>query len=342
MGFNQEIRRAKDTQLPVAKRYVALRSAVTRFSPNGFNATFSNLAAKVGHSSEDELWTEQQLERAADLLYQSRALYLLNKKQWDDKRSRSKSLGVSSATQAELENRNTGSWFDSVSAGTRRRRYEWLSLSGWVEAQGLTPSSFGPELAHDLEVVTEAIPASDLGPVGRLIAQYGPYPNLLEPANVIAIPYRTYAPPIPQSQYDSLSTTQKTIADCLYSRSNDGHTRQRHIKRIVTVEELWVIPYVVAAIGDYVVEVVGEVAAGLSHLDKPYSWQESNYRLFADHNADFIELTRQRAISYWDCYYSSKFTLRNGSEQRPRYPSLQVLDSIGRPKYRTVYRSTRN
>lgn len=342
MGFNQEIRRAKDTQLPVAKRYVALRSAVTRFSPNGFNATFSNLAAKVGHSSEDELWTEQQLERAADLLYQSRDLYLLKKKQWDDKRSRSKSLGVSSATPAELANRNSDSWFDSVSAGTRRPRYEWLSLSGWAEAQGLTPSPFGPELAHDLKVVTEAMPASERAPADQSIAQYGPYPNLHEPANVIAIPYRIWAEPISKLSYESLSATQKTIADCLYSRSCDGHIRQRHIKRIVTVEELWVIPYVVAAIGDYVVEVVKEVAFGLSHLKEPYSWQESNYRLFAEHNAEFIELTRQRAISYWDCYYSSEFTLHDGSEQRPRYPSLDVLDSIGRPRYQTGYRSNRN
>lgn len=339
MAFNQDIRRVKDTQLPIARRYVALRSAVTRFSPNGFNGTFSNLAAAVGHNSNQELWTEQQLEMAADLLQQSRDLYLLNKMRWDHERSRNKSLGVSAATPAELANRDTDSWFDSVSAGTRRRRYEWLSLAGWAEAQGLTLSPFGPELAHDLEVVNEAMPESDLAPAGRMIVQYGPFPKLLEPANVIAIPYRVYAPPIPQSRYDSLTPTQKTVADCLYSRSHDGHKRQLHIKRIVAVEELWVIPYVVAAIGDYVVEVVDEVVAGLADLDKQHSWQESKYRQFADHNADFIELTRQRAVSYWDCYYSRNYSLHDGTEKRPRYPSLEVLESIGRPAYGMAYRT---
>lgn len=339
MGFNREIQKAKDPRLPSARRYVALRSAITKFSPSGFSNTFANLESAVGVSDVAESWTGDQLALAADLLAKSRDLYMVNRAHWDDERRRNKSNGLPSATKAELEARDGDSWFDSVSGGTKRR-YAWISLSEWVEREGLTPAPFGPELAQDLEIVRNAMPAGPSAQAGEMIAQYGPYPSLSVPANVIAIPYRVYTKSIPDSDYDLLSATQKAIADCLYSRSDDGYMRQRHLRRIVALQELWVIPYVVAAIGDYVAEVVQEVEAGLSELDQTYSWQESSYRLFAEHNTDLIQLVHQRSISYWNCYYSHRFALDDGTELRPRYPSFTLLDSIGRPNYGPLYRST--
>ena len=258
--------------------------------------------------------------------------------EWDTERSGSKSRGVRWATPGELDACNSDSWFDSVSAGTSPR-VNWVSLEKLVEEQGTSPAPFGPELADDLQVVSEAMPSPDYAPKGQMIAHYGPYASMHEPANVIAIPGRIDAGPMSDAAFTSLSPTQRTIADCLYSRNHDGHVRQRHLKRIVAVEELWVIPYVVVAIGDYVVEVVKEVAAGLRHLDQAHSWQDSKYRLFADHNADLIDLMRQRAASYWDCYYSKDFSFGAPTEQRPRYPSLEILDSIGQPGHRMLYRS---
>ena len=333
MGFKVEIRNVRNAQLPPARRYVALRSAVTFFSPNGFNQTFSNLAEAVGKTDAAAAWTEAQLTQAADLLVQSRELYQIRKNAWDAGRRKNKALGENRPTAPELEERDSASWFDAVSAGSQKPRFASLSLDEWAEKMMLDPEPFGSELAEDLQIVRNAMPPSELEPVGQIIAQHGPYPSLFEPANVVAVPYRIYADPIPEAIYDSFSPTQKAIADCLYSRSNDGYTRQRHLKRIVRLEELWVIPYVVLAIGDYVIEVVQEVETGLSELLQPYSWQESSYRLFADHNGGLIDLVRQRAISYLNCYYSNRFDLLEGLEGRPRYPALEILDAIGRPKY---------
>lgn len=338
MGFNQDIRKVKDPELPIEHRYVALRSAVTRFSPNGFNSTFSNLATAVGREEPSARWTASQLDHAAGLLDQSRDLYIQRRRQWDDERRRNKTRGIATATSAEVGARDSPSWFDRVSAGDRSTR-KWVSLTECVEEQGTTPAPFGAELVDDLRIVMDAMGSTRHQPAGRMIARHGPYPKRHEPSNVVAIPYRVQNDPISDSSYEALSTTQRTMADCLYSRSSDGHTRQRHLKRIVGIEQLWVVPFVVVALGDYVVEIVNEVAAGLTQLDEPNSWQDSQYRLFADHNAELVDLMRQRSTSYWHRYYRTEFALHADSDRRPRYPSFQILDAIGVNSYPLVYRS---
>ena len=42
VGFNNGVRRALDPEMPLRRRFGALRYAVERFSPNGFNGTFVN------------------------------------------------------------------------------------------------------------------------------------------------------------------------------------------------------------------------------------------------------------------------------------------------------------
>ncbi len=339
MSFNREIEKARDQRLPTSRRYVALRSAVTLFSPNGFSNTFANLASRVGVPGADDRWTDVQIMQAAGLLTQSRDHYLVSRQRWDDERRKNKANGARFATKLQLDARASSSWFDSVASGTKHR-YTWVSLAEWVTRQELTLAPFGPELASDLRIVRDAMPSATFQMANQIVAHYGPFPSLWEPANIIGIPSRIYESPIPKSTYQSLSPTQQSIADCLYSRSSDGYTRQRHLRRIVATEELWVIPYVVAALGDYVVEVVKEVAAGLTELDDARSWQARKYRLFAEHNPDLIQLVRQRSSSYWNCYYSHAFTMGGGTEQRPRYPSLGVIHSIGMHGHRGLYRSS--
>lgn len=337
VGFNQLIGTAKNSELPIERRYVALRAAVERFSPKGFNSTFSNLASAVEYDERDGYWTQQQVTCAAELLDQSRARYQACKERWDGERKQAKALGVASPTRAELNALNADSWFDSIS-GTKKQKVRWGSLADYVDENGLQLAPFGSELADDLAVVMRVIGVAKHPPAGRIIARYGPYPNLLRPSNVVSIPVRIYNEPIDASKYEELSTRQRTILDCLYSRNHDGYVRQRHLSRIVTTEELWVIPFVVAALGDYVIEIVREAVAGLAEISDPHSWQESQYRLFADHNAELVRWIRQRSISYWDCYYRDAFSLREGNEALPRYPSLSILDAISKNSYPLPYR----
>jgi hypothetical protein len=117
------------------------------------------------------------------------------------------------------------------------------------------------------------------------------------------------------------------MADAWYSRSHDGYIRQRHIKRLIDAEEHWVVPYVVAAIGDYVIEIVQEVADGLRRFSRQGSWHDVAYRHFVANNYDFTALVRQQATSYLNCYYSRSHS-RTGAGGRPVYPAFVALEQL--------------
>lgn len=324
MGFNTEIRRARNSPQPLGRRFLHLRKAVQSFSPNGFATTLNNLEAEVGVCEGQ--WTAEQIARGLDLLERSRNRYMGHRSLWDRQRRRNKSQGQASPTSEELAAFAADAWFDSVSAGSKPNR--WALLAEWAEVHDIEPAPFGPELAEDLKVVGSAMPTTKFHYAESELAHYGPYPLRHLPGQIVAIPSRVYNEPIPDLIYKSFSETQQSIADCLYSRSHDGHRRQRHLEKIVSLEYPWVVPYVVLALGDYVVEIAESVETGLANLGQPESWQASSYRTFADHNSELIKLVRARAISYWDCYYSDRYALSDGADL-PMYPSLKVLSTVG-------------
>lgn len=328
MGFNTEIGKALDDQLPINRRFVALRSALQRFCPGGFNATLTSLEQAVG-VVDPTAWKPTQVAEAAERLRASRAHYLRHRAEWDRARAATKATGRPEATPAEQAAFETPAWFDEISQG-RRRRYHWAHLEDWVRSQGVSPGPFGVELAAEANAVLDRLPATDIEPRGTMLAHYAPFELLgRSPGHVIEMPMRVYNAPISDTSYDAMSEPQRLIVDCWYSRSFDGHVRQRHVRRLVRAEQPWVVPYVVAALGDYVVEIVEDVAAGLDQLDQPTSWQHRAYKDFAGHNHDLIELTRQRAASYRYLYYTASYAAAASPGGRPVYPAFSVLDELG-------------
>ncbi|MEO0494390.1 MAG: hypothetical protein AAF081_13360 [Actinomycetota bacterium] len=175
--------------------------------------------------------------------------------------------------------------------------------------------------------------------MGSMLAHYGPFPSLFEPANVIAIPYRVYNDPIADSGYPALSSRQQLIADCWYSRSHDGYIRERHLRRIIAAQEHWVVPYVLAALGDYVIEIVATVEDELTPRLRPGSWHDIAYRHFVARNHDFIKLASERATSYWNCYHSASHSRTAGDNARPLHPAFAVLNRLtGANAYPRLYR----
>ncbi|MCP4087195.1 MAG: hypothetical protein GY745_19440 [Actinomycetia bacterium] len=335
MGFNTQIRKALDDQLPLTRRFVALRGAVERFSPSGFNATFANLETAVGVADPDA-WTEAQIVEAAQLLRQSRAHHLQHRALWDDERRVAKAHGIRQPNADEWDWFGHRSWLDRVSYSPRSR-YRWVGLAEWVRTNGLSPSPVGPELEDDYRSLLDRLPRSDLAPVGSMLAHYGPFPSPWEPAKVIEIPGRIYNRPLSANEDRALPDRLRLLADAWYSRSHDGYVRQRHLKRLVEAEEHWVVPYVVAALGDYVVEVVEDVEIALRRHGEGGSWHRRAYHHFAANNYDFIELVRQRATSYHHCYYTASYS-RDGVI-RPVYPAFVALDRLTEADhYRHLYR----
>jgi hypothetical protein len=112
----------------------------------------------------------------------------------------------------------------------------------------------------------------------------------------VLIPYRVYHDTA-MIHTDKLSSMQKHLVDCILTRHHDGFVRQKRLAQIVSSNYAWVPPFVIQLLGEYVVEILHVIEANLGNLDKAL------YTEFLRANPDFLALTEQRVISYWDCYY---------------------------------------
>lgn len=134
----------------------------------------------------------------------------------------------------------------------------------------------------------------------------------------VEIAARIYNPEPSGSTVQRLSAAQRLIAACIYTRHHDGHVRESACAVLLPSAELWVVPYVVQLLGEYVVEISTLILERLT-AQSSFSWPA--YREFVRENSAFIALTEQRAISYWSCYYRHDFGRRD-------YPALVALDRL--------------
>ena len=137
----------------------------------------------------------------------------------------------------------------------------------------------------------------------------------------VTIPYRIYHSEPHLGRLAGLSRTQQDILRCLYSRHHDGYVRQRAVQPLLRSNADWVVPFVVQLIGEYIVEIVEVIRDGLAGRN-----DLDAYARFANQNPEFIELTKQHSISYWNCYYRSRYP--NVAE----YPGRQAMALIGRSR----------
>src|SRR3954451_18784827 len=75
----------------------------------------------------------------------------------------------------------------------------------------------------------------------------------------LQIPHRQYAPPM--STPLGWQPLRHTILNCVYTRHNDGFVRERHLRRLLHEEAVWVAPFVVQLLGEYVLEIVQIIAS---------------------------------------------------------------------------------
>jgi hypothetical protein len=88
------------------------------------------------------------------------------------------------------------------------------------------------------------------------------------------------------------------LAAVIYSRNHDGYVRQRQLAALLGSDEPWAAPFIVALLGEYVIEICLEIERfALTEFAARPAMRQSMSAFFAA-NRPFIELTRQRAISY--------------------------------------------
>jgi hypothetical protein len=132
----------------------------------------------------------------------------------------------------------------------------------------------------------------------------------------LRIPARIYHPELGSADIASLSQTEQSIAACLYTRHHDGHVRQRALEHALEIDEAWAAPFVVQILGEYVIELVEMVAVAVTGPPK------TSFVTFLRENPSFLQLTTERATSYWNEYYRGRFS------RREDYPALSAIATL--------------
>lgn len=109
---------------------------------------------------------------------------------------------------------------------------------------------------------------------------------------------------------------RRTLALCLGTRHWNGYVREECLRRFIATDRPWTAPFLVQLLGEYVIEIVELIAAATSQATV------QNLADFARENPRFMALTRQRATSYWDCYFRRHFP------SLATYPAIRTLNAI--------------
>jgi hypothetical protein len=280
----------------------------------------AHLASSVG--ARRGRWTPQQINDAVGLLLEERRLSEDFEAEWRERRRAFKRDGQRNVTPPESAELAAMPWLTWPRAKIQNRRL----VSREVPPADAFP--FRPVQRRDYDAVCRRIPkaAHELAQ-GFVVRVYDDW---------LRIPVRIYNAPPDAAALSQLSDSQRLMVHCLYTRHHDGRVRQHHLSPILAADEPWVAPYVVALIGEYVVEIVIDIAAGLDTVTTDGSWQQRRYGRFVADNSEFMKLTRQRVWSYWRAYYTGEYASSPGDPSgRPVYPAFElvrVLEDAGRAR----------
>jgi hypothetical protein len=163
--------------------------------------------------------------------------------------------------------------------------------------QEMLTSIAGPMLAEafSVEYQSEAMKAGDAA--ARLLAPRQRTERFLlqVEAQRVLIPARLHF------MSDRLPLTESDeawpFARALQTRSNDGFERQRAAADLLADLRPWGAPFIVALIGEYVVEILDDIAAALTpELARTLG-------TFIVCNEAYWNTTKHRVASYWNVYY---------------------------------------
>ncbi|MFD4228788.1 hypothetical protein [Streptomyces sp. NPDC058545] len=175
-------------------------------------------------------------------------------------------------------------------------------------------TAFPPELSGDAEAALAVMPASNLRPLE-------PFSAYVE-GQQVSIPGRLYNDEPPTEAVASLSSRQRQLLHCLYSRHCDGMVRQLHLTEVVDSADPWVVPFVVQLVGEYVLEILVVIRDEIRDLATPGARSRLAYGQFIVENPAFFARTQRRVVSYWSCYYRSAYSTFHGC------PGCSLLDLL--------------
>ena len=113
------------------------------------------------------------------------------------------------------------------------------------------------------------------------------------------------------------------FARALQTRSNDGFERQRAARDLLADLQPWGAPFVVALIGEYVVDILDDIAAALTpELARTLG-------AFIVCNEAYWATTKRRVTSYWNVYYRARWLDDYGRvERRDEFVGFRLIQQL--------------
>ncbi|WP_391559203.1 hypothetical protein [Robertmurraya sp.] len=152
-------------------------------------------------------------------------------------------------------------------------------------------------LRNDVQAVLNLIPqTSEL--------TYTPdFSEVISCGETLYIPERIYYDEPSSTLIDTLPFNQQKILHTLYTRHHNGFVREAKVKEIIRFanEDIWIIPYLIKLVGEYVIEILQVFKENLYLIDF------EKIKVFLSENAKFYQTIESRVISYWDCYYRHRY-----------------------------------
>lgn len=161
--------------------------------------------------------------------------------------------------------------------------------------------AFPEELHDDLSEAIVVLIQND-GNVGHIEGNGSIRYRLFD--ECIRMPYRNYFDDISCDALDDLTSTQRAILSCIYTRNCDGYVREKYLKEVLQEKiEYWQIPFIVKLCDEYVLEILETAFRALQHRNN------EDIKEFCLDNKDAIRRSYSRMISYWDVYYRREYPI---------------------------------
>ncbi len=208
-------------------------------------------------------------------------------------------------------------------------RTNWLN-EGMEESLVVDPlllRAVPASLRPDAQVAMRALMRTEYPTFTTLVqdthAYTARYPEIFVDGELVQIPSRHYYAWPSDERVRGLSDSQFLVLACWMSRNNDGWNRQKALGHILNAEAAWTIPYVIQLCGEYVVEIGQDIYRFFTSVLPNRPALKDRYLRFAQDNPNFMEITMQRAVSYWNDDYRTEMS-------RDEYPQLAALKTLAR------------
>lgn len=183
--------------------------------------------------------------------------------------------------------------------------------------------AFPARLAPVVTSVVQSLPAARLAPSRPVTASNShAWAALVVADEPVVIPYRVYNPAPPAHYASGLGRTEQVVTAAIYSRHHEGLVRQRALGTLLDFDEPWTAPFVVQLLGEYVIQICADIDKFTRTTLPARPAMQNSLSAFLRQNPSFAELTRQRAVSYWSCYYRALHASRD------TYPALTALSRL--------------